>query len=485
MQVRHQSRTVVANHSFGCTATKPLPNVYPGGPVNLARVDRLDTWCVIGAGAHGLPAIKEFQHRGIDVQAYEREGDVGGNWNISARSSRVYGSTHTISSKAFTAYPDFPMPDDYPDYPHHSQVLAYFQRYADHFGLRRFVAFDTEVESVQPVDGGRWWDVTVVDASGDRSCTRFAGVVVANGHNWNPKIPSYPGLGSFAGEVLHSAAYKDPAVLRGRRVLVVGAGNTGCDLAVESAQQAVSTTHSTRRGYYYNPKYVGGRPADQVADTLLLLRLPLSVRRAMYKLTLRATVGDFTSFGLAKPDHKFYETHPIVNSLLVYYVGQGDIAPKPDVDRFDGSTVWFVDGSSADVDLVLFCTGYLVDFPFLDGPAALNWVGDHPRLHLHLFTPQHDNLFVAGLIQPDSGQWCLAHWQAATLAAYVEAARDRPEIAAAFRREVIAGTDARYSGGTHYTDSTRHYYEVAHQDYLRSLQRAIRSLEASPVGASR
>ncbi len=453
--------------------------------MSLDPVERPETWCVIGAGAHGLPVVKAFRQHGIDVEAYERENDVGGNWSFGARTSRVYGSTHTISSKAFTAYPDFPMPDDYPDYPHHTQVLAYFQRYADHFGLREHIRFGTEVETVEPVDDGACWDVTVRAADGTRTRTRYAGVVVANGHNWNPKLPSYPGLPGFTGEVLHSADYKDPAVLRGKRVLVVGAGNTGCDLAVESAQQAAGTLHSTRRGYYYNPKYVGGRPADQVADTLLLLRLPLALRRALYKLTLRATVGDFTKFGLAKPDHKFYETHPIVNSLLVYYVGQGDITPKPDVESFDGGTVRFVDGTSAEVDLVLLCTGYLVEFPFFDAAAHLNWAGDHPRLYLHLFTPAHENLFVAGLIQPDSGQWCLAHWQAMALATYVEARRDRPDLAAAFRHEVAVGVDARFSGGTQYTESTRHYYEIAHQDYLRSLELAIHALERQPADRSR
>jgi len=448
-------------------------------------VDRSDTWCVIGAGAHGLPAVKAFLEQGLPVQGYEREDDVGGNWNAQGRSSRVYGSTHLISSKPFTAYPDFPMPDDYPDYPHHSLVLAYFRRYADHFGLREHVAFGTEVEACEPVDAHDHWDVTVRDRSGARTRTRFAGVVVANGHNWNPKRPEYLGLDTFAGEVIHSADYKGPEILRGRRVLVVGAGNTGCDLAVEAAQNAESTVHSTRRGYYYNPKYVNGRPSDQVADTLLLLRLPLPVRRALFGLTQKLVVGDYSSLGLRRPDHRFFETHPIVNSLLVYYVGQGDILPKPDVERFDATGAVFTDGTRSDVDLVVFCTGYLVRFDFLDAHAHLNWRDTHPHLYLHVFTPRHDTLFVSGLIQPDSGQWCLAHWQGQLIAAYARARRDRPDLAARFRDRVAAHADERFTGGTTYAESTRHYFEVAHQDYLRELERAINLLEVGARVGSR
>ena len=202
------------------------------------------------------------------------------------------------------------------------------------------------------VDDGRAWDVTVADrGTGQETTYRYAGLVVGNGHNWNPKIPDYAGRAEFRGEVIHSADYKGPEVLRGKRVLVVGAGNTGCDVAVEAAQNATHAWHSTRRGYYYNPKYMTGRPSDQVADSLLALRLPLGLRRVLFKSSLAIAVGDLTKFGLKRPDHKFFETHPIVNQQLVYYVGQGDITPKDDIDHFDADGVVFTDGSRIDVDL--------------------------------------------------------------------------------------------------------------------------------------
>jgi len=418
------------------------------------------------------------------VEAFERSSDIGGNWNIRGESSRVYESTHLISTKPFTQFPDFPMPDAYPDYPSHWQVHSYLSAYAEHFGLLDRMKLSCEVITVTPRSADGWVLTWRDRRDGAAHESEFDGVVIANGHNWFPKTPTYPGQESFTGEIMHSAEYKRPDVLRGKRVLVVGAGNTGCDLAVESAQHARETLHSTRRGYYYNPKYALGRPSDQTADLLLALRVPLSVRRLMYKAVLRLTVGDFEKYGLPKPDHAFYETHPIVNQQLVYYVGHGDIAPRPDIRRFDGATVHFVDGSVAEVDLVLFCTGYLARFPFIDD-ALLNLVDDHPRLARQVFTPASPTLAVSGLIQPDSGQWAIAHWQGMLIATYAALHQAKPSSAHAYYQAVIDRLEERYTGGATYKESTRHFYEIAHQDYLRVLAGDLHRLEAMLATAER
>jgi cation diffusion facilitator CzcD-associated flavoprotein CzcO len=269
------------------------------GPVS----DRGETVCVIGAGAAGLTAVKNLTEHGFGVDCYERETTVGGAWNWRHDRSPVYASTHLISSKPFTQFPDFPMPDDWPDYPHHSQALEYLERYADHFGVRDQVWFGTEVVRIHPADGDRWYVTTRSTGGGDERTTRYAAVVVANGHNWAPKLPTYERLDQFRGAMIHASQYKDAAQLRGHRVLVVGAGNTGCDIAVEAAQQAAACWHSTRRGYWYAPKYVMGRPVDQVNDAVLALRVPLRLRQWIFHRTLRLTVGDLTRFGLPKPDH--------------------------------------------------------------------------------------------------------------------------------------------------------------------------------------
>ena len=426
--------------------------------------------CVVGAGSSGLAAAKNLLQQGFTVDVLEREDDLGGNWNYGKPFARVYRSTHTISSKPGTEYTDYPMPAEYPDYPHHTQILAYLRAYAERFGVTERIRYGAAVESIAPERGGaadtRW----LVTSNG--ATTAYDAVVIANGHNWSPKTPAY--AGTFTGETMHSAHYRTADVFVGKRVLVVGGGNSGCDIVVEAAQFAERAYHSTRRGYWYMPKYLFGRPADQVGDRMLALGMPLWLRRATATFTHRLLVGPSSRSRLPKPDHALFETHPVVNTLLPYYVGQGDIAPKPDIARFDDRAVHFTDGSSVDVDLVVFATGFNIEFPFIDN-AQLNWVDGRPRLHQNVFHPSYDTLFVAGLIQPDSGQFGLVHWQTLALARFLAAVRDGSPQAAAFRAEKRAPASGS-SGGVRYKESTRHFVEVEHWSYRKSLERVAAML---------
>jgi cation diffusion facilitator CzcD-associated flavoprotein CzcO len=440
------------------------------GPV----VDRRDRVLVVGAGSSGLTAAKNLRERGAAVDVVEREDDVGGNWNAAAASSRVYASTHMISSKPFTQFPDFPMPDDDPDYLHHEQVHRYLRRYASHFGLREVIRFRTEVAACTPVaDGG--WEVVLRTPAGDERC-HYGTLVVANGHNWYPKQPHYPGQGSFTGELLHAAEYHSSDRFAGKRVVVVGAGNTGCDLAVEAAQRAAAAYHSTRRAYWYAPKYAFGRPADQVSDVIFSLRLPTRVTQALFQATARVVVGRYERFGLPTPDHRFLETHPIVNQQLLYHIGHGDLTPVPDVARFEGDAVVFTDGRRVTADVVVFATGYLIRFPFLPDDALPGEPG-RPELFRNVFHPDRDDLAVIGLIQPDSGQFCLVHWQAVMLATFLALRQADPAAARRYLDDNRDRVRERSQGGVELVDSTRHYVEVEHADYVRVLQREIRDLE--------
>ena len=439
--------------------------------------------CVVGAGSSGLAAARNLMQCGFTVDVLEREDDLGGNWNYGKPFARVYRSTHTISSKPGTEYGDFPMPAAFPDYPHHSQILSYLRSYAAHFGVSERIRYHSPVTRVEPECEGasdtRWLvttggatDAMAGGASSSSATTAYDAVVIANGHNWSPRTPSYPG--TFTGDVLHSAYYRTADLFVGKRVLVVGGGNSGCDIVVEAAQFGERAYHSTRRGYWYMPKYLFGRPADQVGDRMLALGLPLWLRRAIATVTQRILVGSPKRSHLPAPDHALFETHPVVNTLLPYYVGQGDITPKPDVARFDGKTVHFADGTSCEVDLIVFATGYHIEFPFIDG-AHLNVTDGRPLLHHNVFHPHYDTLFVAGLIQPDSGQFGLVHWQTLALARYLAAVRDGSPKAAAFRAEKrvpVAGS----SGGVQYKNSTRHYVEVEHWSYRKGLQRVAARL---------
>lgn len=440
-----------------------------------ATVDRSAMFCIIGAGSSGITAAKNLKQLGVPYEVFEREDEIGGNWLYGYPNSSVCRSTHLISSKPLTEYTDYPMPREYPDFPSHAQVLAYFQGYVKHFDLARDITFNTEVTRVEPVGAeARQWDVTLRDVrSGASETRRYRGVIICNGHNWLPKYPSFPG--EFTGQIIHSADYKTPDILEGKRVLVIGAGNSGCDIAAESATHARKTFLSTRRGYYYMPKFFFGRPVDQVGEMLLDLGLPLGLRRVVGNITYRVAVGDLGRYGVKRPDHKLFETHPIVNNQLPYYIAHGDVVSMPDIQRFDGHSVTFSGGAvENDIDLLVYATGFQIVFPFMD-QSLLNWTRDHPSLYLNVFHPTYDNLFVVGLIQPDSGQWGLEDRQARAIARFITQADRGSPKAERFRRLKRAGQE-NYGGGVKYKESTRHYVEVEHHSYRRRLDAAAAQL---------
>lgn len=426
-------------------------------------IDCTSKYCIVGAGSSGLAAAKNFKQAGIPFDCLEREDDVGGNWCYGKPHSSVYRSTHLISSKPLTEYTDFPMPAEYPDYPHHRQVFEYLRNYARAFGLVEAIEFNTTIARISPA--GDAWDVTLADGS----VRRYRGVVIANGHNWDPKWPSFPG--TFTGTVLHSATYKTPDVLQGKRVLVVGGGNSGCDIAVESAQNAEQTFHSLRRGYHYVPKYLAGRPSDQVNERFLRWRLPLWLRRRVASLIGRALLGRPQDYGLPKPDHRLFETHPIINSQMMYYAGHGRIRSKPDVAELCGDRVRFVDGTVEPIDVIVYATGFNITFPFIDR-EHLNWHDGRPDLYLNVFHPSCDTLCVVGLIQPDSGQFGLVDYQAQLVAKFFTALDREPSAAADFRRRK-ASPSADLGRGIRYVNSSRHLLEVEHFSYRQRLKQEI------------
>lgn len=430
-----------------------------------------EKYLIIGAGSSGLPMARHFKKLGIPFEVVEANDDVGGNWYFGKPNSSVYRSTHLISSKPLTEYPDFPMPQDYPDYPSHWQVHEYFKAYARHFGLYENILFNTRVEKAEMLDGSGRWRVEL--SNGETKI--YAGMVVANGHLFQPKIPQYPG--SFTGEVLHSKNYKSSEQVKGKRVLVVGAGNSGCDIACEAAQNAQKTYHSTRRGYYYLPKFLFGIPSDQFGEIFLKLRVPLVLRRLAFKALLWLYQGKPSRLGLAKPDHALFESHPIVNSQLLYFLGHGDLQAKPDVQSFDGHKVSFVDGSHAEVDLVVWATGFEISFPFLE-QKYLNWKNSRPELYLNVFHPDYDNLFFAGLIQPDSGQWGLVHHQCELIAQYVQGLATGQRGALQLRQVKGKRTSQR-TAGIHYVESSRHLVEVEHFSYRNALVKWVKKLRST------
>ncbi|MGC4006104.1 MAG: NAD(P)-binding domain-containing protein [Pirellulales bacterium] len=447
----------------------------PIAAANVTIVDRGATFCVIGAGPSGLCALKNFVEAGIPVECLEASADLGGIWNYAQPSGGVYESTHLISSKRLTEYRDFPMPDAYPEYPSHAQALAYLRSYAERFDLTSLIRFGVRVERVEK--SGESWLVR----TNDGTTTRYRGVVIANGHHRTPNLPEWPGR--FDGEILHSSAYKSATQLRGKRVLVVGAGNSGCDIAVDAAQHATSCAISLRRGYHFVPKFYRGAPIDVWGEWLLRWRVPLFLRRALLAYGSRIALGNPTTLGFPAPTHRFLETHPIINSQLLYFAGHGRIAAKPTLKAIDGRRVTFVDGTSGEFDLLVAATGYRVDFPFIN-EATFTWRDGAPRLWLHAFPPDEDALFVAGMLQTDSGAWGIVDLQTRLMARFVAAQNRAPAIAAWFRAMKL-GPQPDLGNGVRYVAGPRHTLEVEHFSYRRRLEKLLARFDIAPARSPR
>lgn len=428
-----------------------------------------DALAIIGAGPSGLAAARNLDRQGLPWVGFEIADGVGGLWNIDGPRSTMYDSAHLISSRTTTEFAEFPMADGVADYPSHRELRRYFEDFAAHFDLCDRFRFDTEVVAVEPVGDGRW-DVTTRSGATERT-ERFGGVVIANGTLSEPHVPSFDG--EFTGTVMHTSTYRSGDQLRGRRVLIVGAGNSGCDIAVDAVHHAASVDLSVRRGYHFVPKYVFGRPADTLNQGR---PLPARIKQAVDKRVLRLFTGDPVRLGFPEPDHKIYESHPIVNSLILHHLGHGDLRVRADVERFDGATVHFRDGSADQYDLVLLATGYRLHYPFID-PAHLHWSGrgGAPDLYLNIFTARHPTLFVLGMLEASGIGWQGRYEQADLVARYLAARRDRPDRAASLDRAVV-GPRPDLSGGYHYLGIDRMSYYVNKDAYRGLVRRWIEEL---------
>jgi hypothetical protein len=223
--------------------------------------------------------------------------------------------------------------------------------------------------------------------------------------------------------LIHSSQYRSPRQFDGKRVLVIGAGNSGCDIAVDAIHHGVSCDLSMRRGYYFVPKYVFGKPADTMGGAI---RLPMWLKRRVDGMILKWFVGDPQKYGFPKPDYRLYESHPVVNSLILFHAGHGDIRIRADIERFDGNTVHFRDGTSGEYDMVLAATGYKLHYPFID-KALLNWKGDAPHLFLNCMHPERDDIFLMGMVEASGLGWQGRHEQAEMVARYISRPARRHE----------------------------------------------------------
>lgn len=434
--------------------------------------------CIIGAGSSGLTACQVLAARGVPFDCFEKGSVIGGNWRYGNDNgtSSAYKSLHINSARKLMSYKAFPMPDDYPDYPSHWQVAKYFDDYAERFGLAEKITFRTEVVAAEPAEEG--WSVTVEGADGERRTEAYRAVVVANGHHWKPRWPEppFPGADAYEGEQMHVHHYREPDVLEGKRVLVLGIGNSAVDVAVESSRIAEKTFLAMRRGAYVLPKFLGGKPIDESAPPLMTY-LPISVQRFFFNRLLKMSIGEMTDYGLPKPDHKLLEAHPTVSSELLPRLGHGDITAKPNISRFVGGRgVRFEDGSEEEIDLVIYCTGYAISFPFLDEQVFVARDNRMP-LYQRVVSAENPGLYFVGFVQPLGPLMPIAESQAEWIADLLTGRAALPSVAA-MQKEVA---DYERWLKRRFVASKRHTIEVDFHPYLRAIGRERKRRSAQPA----
>ncbi|ASF12101.1 flavin-containing monooxygenase [Nocardia brasiliensis] len=429
-------------------------------PTELPRVG------VIGAGPSGITAAKRLQDHGIPFDCFEASDEVGGNWYFKNPNgmSACYQSLHIDTSKFRLAFEDFPVPANWPDFPHHSQLFQYFKDYVDHFGLREKILFDTVVTAAERAPDGSW-----LVTSNDGHTRRYDALIVCNGHHWDPNLPDYPG--EFDGVLLHSHAYNDPfdpVDMRGKRVVVVGMGNSGLDIASELSQRflAAKLTVSARRGVWVLPKYVHGKVGDKQSVPSWI---PRTVSLRLKQRFVRKFRGDMEFYGLPKPDHRPFEAHPSASEEFLHRAGCGDIAFKPAITALEGPRVRFADGSTEEVDVIVCATGYRINFPFFADPDLLPDARNRFPLFQHMMKPGVPDLFFLGLAQPLPTLVNFAEQQSKFVAAYLTGnylPPSVPEMNAAMR-----AAEAARAG--RYYDSPRHTIQVEFEPYVRAMRREM------------
>jgi hypothetical protein len=428
--------------------------------------------CIIGAGCSGFSAAKALQDLGLSFDILEMSDVVGGNWAYrnSNGHSACYESLHIDTSKHRMAFADFPIPEDLPDFPHHSEIFAYFNSYVDHFGLRSKIEFETCVEEVRPLPEDRW-SVRLRSRDGVSETREYDAVLVGNGHHWKPRFPKFEGQETFTGVQMHAHAYLnpfEPETMHGKRIVVVGMGNSAMDISSELSQRTVAKRLwvSARRGVWILPKYIHGRVADKAT---MPGWMPLRLQRWIARPLLKRVLGRMEDYGLPKPDHEPLEAHPSVSGEFLTRVGCGDILPKPNIQRFEGDEVEFVDGTRERVDVVIYATGYDVSFPFL-GEDMIRPVDNYLPLFKRIWSPQWPTLLFLGLAQPLPTLVNLAEQQMKLIGSYLAGNYVLPDEAE--MEATIAREERQYIG--HFYDSARHRMQIDFNKYVWDLKREIR-----------
>jgi dimethylaniline monooxygenase (N-oxide forming) len=425
---------------------------------------------VIGAGPSGLTAAKALTDRGVPFDCFERGPRLGGLWAYGnpTGTATAYRSLRINTSKARTELVDHPMPEDYPDFPDHAQIARYLESYAERFGLLERIDVGVEVERARRVAEGIW---EVVLEGGERRF--YDALVVANGHHSDPLWPEPPIPGKFDGTQIHSRDYDAPEPFEGRRVVVVGLGNSALDIAVDLGPVAARTFLSARRGAHILPRRLAGVPTDQVelrAPAWLPSPLRARLGGLLFMRALRAAPRRPEDFGLPAPDHQLHQAHPSQSDEVFEAITAGQVEPRPGLAALEGDRVRFADGSVEPADAIVYCTGYRVSFPFFS-PELISAPGNDLPLYRRIFHPDLESVFFAGLVQPIGPTIRVAEAQSKLIAAHLSGAHALPP-----RRQMRRRMEReRRRMARRYLRSPRHTMQVDFVPYMAAIDRELRA----------
>jgi thioredoxin reductase len=424
--------------------------------------------CIIGAGSSGITAAKALKEKGITFDCFEKGSNIGGVWRYNNDNglSSAYRSLHINTNRVVMAYSDFPMPYDYPMFPHHSDIIEYFENYVEHFKLREHITFNTSVTDVIRNSDGSY--KVILD---NRKSYDYQYVIVANGHHWNPRFPTPAFKGEFTGEILHSHYYREAEQVQNKDVLVVGIGNSAVDIACEAARQHKGkVVISTRSGAYITPNWIWSMPFDNLANPLTA-KLPLWLQRFLLNTTLWLARGKQEDYGVPKPNRPVLSEHPTLSQDLLNLSGRGLIKFKPNIKEFRGKTVVFEDGTEQDFDMIIYATGYKITFPFLKHYAEFD-IEETNNIGLYnkVIHPDYKNLFFLALIQPLGAIMPLAEIQAKWIAKIIKGESKLPSKEAMLKTIEVDKQEIAHR----YKQTPRHTLQVDFYTYKGIIEKEMK-----------
>jgi len=419
---------------------------------------------IVGAGPAGMALAVALNQTGVSWELFDSGSDFGGIWDRTRESSPIYDSTHLISSAQMSAFPDFPMPAHYPDFPRHDLVLDYLRSYAEHHDLNRNAHFGVEVDGLTAHETGKW----LLHGKGEVELGMYDAVGVCTGHNWDAFVPVHEG--TYGGQSLHSQSYRNSRPFDQQDVLIVGGGNSACDIACDLVGSARYVGVSLRRPYHFLPKRVLGIPLDQLTEPALISdRLPKGFEMAglydLLPMLLEGYQGDMTRYGLAFPEHGILGANATLNSHFCDAVAHGEIHIFDAIERFgDDCAVCFCDGTSREFDAIIYATGY--DYHVQLVADMVPFSDDRPQLLLNMFPDFTQGVAVVGLFETAGAAFPVVTEQAA-LAAAAFAAVDAGNAEAV--RLLIENAD-QAAGRQGFVPTRRHSISVQKADYVAAMR---------------